>query len=115
MRESARLTATHYSTQIEGNRLTQEQVEEVLLGGTFPNRERDELEVKNYYQAIDYVDRLLKQNASTISEQSVKTIHGLVMTGQEKPTLIVTAKMSSETVLQAGLFICPQKQKMCPF
>ncbi|VAW95478.1 hypothetical protein MNBD_GAMMA23-1541, partial [hydrothermal vent metagenome] len=52
LRESARLNSTHYSTQIEGNRLTQEQVEDVLHGGTFPNRERDEREVKNYYQAL---------------------------------------------------------------
>ena len=37
LRESARLTSTHYFTQIEGNRLTQEQVEEVLRGGTFPH------------------------------------------------------------------------------
>ena len=55
LRKSARLTSTHYSTQIEGNRLTQQQVEEVLHGGTFPNRERDESEVKNYYLALDYV------------------------------------------------------------
>ena len=37
LRESARLLSTHYSTQIEGNRLTQDQVENVLHGGTFPN------------------------------------------------------------------------------
>lgn len=30
LRESARLTATHYSTQIEGNCLTQEQVNDVI-------------------------------------------------------------------------------------
>ena len=30
LRESAKLTTTHYSTQIEGNRLTQEQVIEVI-------------------------------------------------------------------------------------
>ncbi|VAW87311.1 hypothetical protein MNBD_GAMMA16-1800, partial [hydrothermal vent metagenome] len=48
LRESARLISTHYSTQIEGNRLTQAQVDDVLHGGTFPNRERDEREVKNY-------------------------------------------------------------------
>lgn len=40
IRESARLVSTHYSTQIEGNRLTQEQVEDVIHAGTFPNRER---------------------------------------------------------------------------
>lgn len=53
LRESARLSTTHYSTQIEGNRLTRNQVEEVVHGGTFPNRERDERQVKNYYIALD--------------------------------------------------------------
>jgi len=86
LRESARLTATHYSTQIEGNRLTQEQVGEVLQGGTFPNRERDEREVRNYYLALNYVDRLLKKPDPVISEKHVKTLHGLVMYGKGKPT-----------------------------
>jgi hypothetical protein len=30
LRETARLSSTHYSTMIEGNRLTQEQVGEVI-------------------------------------------------------------------------------------
>ncbi len=65
LRKSARLVSTHYSTQIEGNRLTQEQIQEVVLqGGTFPNRERDEQEVRNYYRALDYVDTLLASPAS---------------------------------------------------
>jgi Fic family protein len=86
LRESARLTATHYSTQIEGNRLTQEQVEDVIQGGTFPNRERDEREVKNYYLALDYVDALIKQQEGQITERHLQTIHGLVMDGKKKPT-----------------------------
>ena len=60
LRESARLISTHYSTQIEGNRLTQEQVDDVLHGGTFPNRERYERGVKSYYQAPDFLDLLIK-------------------------------------------------------
>lgn len=86
LRESARLISTHYSTQIEGNRLTQEQVEDVLHGGTFPNRERDEREVKNYYQALDFLDTLIKRKASHIAEKDIQTLHGLVMDGKEKPT-----------------------------
>ena len=72
LRESARLISTHYSTQIEGNRLTQEQVEDVIHGGTFPNRERDEREVKNYYQALDFLDTLIKRKASLIAEKTSK-------------------------------------------
>lgn len=86
LRESARLVSTHYSTQIEGNRLTQQQVEEVLQGGTFPNRERDEREVKNYYLALDYVDTLIKSNRASIQEKDIQTLHGLVTDGKAKPT-----------------------------
>src|ERR1700679_2867508 len=46
LRETARLFSTHYSTMIEGNRLTQEQVSKVLgKREHFPGRERDEKEV----------------------------------------------------------------------
>lgn len=86
LRISARLVSTHYSTQIEGNRLTQEQVQEVVLqGGTFPNRERDEQEVRNYYRALDYVDTLLASPGELTAAQ-VQTLHGLVMDGKNKPT-----------------------------
>ena len=86
LRESARLVSTHYSTQIEGNRLTQEQVKDVLHGGTFPNRERDEQEVKNYYQALDFLDALIKGSTSLIAEKDIQTLHGLVMDGKKKAT-----------------------------
>ncbi|MCF6318264.1 MAG: Fic family protein [Proteobacteria bacterium] len=91
LRESARLISTHYSTQIEGNRLTQEQVEDVIQGGTFPNRERDEREVKDYYQALDFLDTLIKKKTPSIKTLSIKepdiqVLHGLVMDGRKKPT-----------------------------
>jgi len=87
LRESARLFSTHYSTQIEGNRLTLQQVESVIRGGTFPNRERDEKEVKHYYLALDYVDVLLDEPSEcAIQEQWVQTIHGLVMDGRQRPS-----------------------------
>ena len=83
LRESARLISTHYSTQIEGNRLTQEQVENVLHGGTFPNRERDEREVKDYYKALDFLDALIKAETAQISEPDIQTLHRLVMDGKK--------------------------------
>lgn len=86
LRESARLTSTHYSTQIEGNRLTAEEVAIVAKGGTFPNRKRDEAEVKNYFRALDYVDTLIKDNPAEISVEMIQSIHGCVMEGKTKPT-----------------------------
>ena len=86
MRQTARLASTHYSTAIEGNRLTQEQVRDVIAGGgKFPNREKDEREVRHYYKALDYVERLASQS-DKITERQIQTIHGLSYTGHEKPT-----------------------------
>ena len=45
LRRTARLLSTHYSTRIEGNRLTAAQVQQAVEGeGNFPGRERDEAE-----------------------------------------------------------------------
>ena len=87
LRESARLTSTHYSTQIEGNRLTEAEVAEVAKGGTFPNRKRDEAKVKNYFHALDYVDGLIGKTPPELTVKIIQKIHGCVMEGKEKATL----------------------------
>ncbi|MCH1509415.1 MAG: Fic family protein [Akkermansiaceae bacterium] len=86
LRQSARLTSTHYSTQIEGNRLTEQEVAFVAKGGTFPNRKRDETEVKNYFLALDYLDELLSDSSPKLTPEIVQTIHGCVLHGKQKPT-----------------------------
>jgi len=79
LRETARLFSTHYSTMIEGNRLTQEQVVQVIADGQhFPGHERDQDEVKGYYAALDEVERLAKQGGP-LTESAVRRLHGFVM------------------------------------
>ncbi len=81
LRETARLFSTHYSTMIEGNRLTQEQVAQVIGGDRqFPGRERDQDEVKGYHAALDEVESLAKRR-ERVSEATVKRLHALVMGG----------------------------------
>ena len=81
LRETARLFSTHYSTMIEGNRLTQEQVVKVIGDDQhFPGRERDQDEVKGYYAALDEVERWAKRGEK-VSETLVRKLHGLVMGG----------------------------------
>lgn len=73
LRETARLLSTHYSTMIEGNRLTVDEVREVLGGKEhFPGRERDEGEVKGYYQALEWMESPVERPISekTISASS---------------------------------------------
>lgn len=86
LRRTARLLSTHYSTQIEGNKLTAAQVKEVLEGGgRFPGRERDETEARNYYSALEFMMEQSKKKAP-LNEQILRTIHGLVMSGKKTST-----------------------------
>lgn len=87
LRETAKLQTTHYSTMIEGNRLSQKDVEGVLRKNQrFPGRERDEREVKNYYDALDFVEQSAEQN-QPVTERQIQLIHGYVMrSGKGKPT-----------------------------
>lgn len=85
LRETAKLTATHYSTQIEGNRLTQMQVQETLAGVRLPGRERDVTEVRNYYRALEEVERLAQRSAP-ITEADIQHLHGWVMEGRYSST-----------------------------
>ena len=50
LKETSRIVTTHYSTVIEGNRLTEREVREVLKGQAIQGRERDEKEVKGYFR-----------------------------------------------------------------
>lgn len=86
LRKTAKLLSTHFSTQIEGNKLSPSQVQEVLGGGgRFPGRKRDEVEVKHYYAALEFVMKQSKQT-EVLREQIVRTIHGFVIQGRSTPT-----------------------------
>lgn len=79
LRETARLDTTHYSTMIEGNRLEVDQIDEVLKhNGHFPGRERDESEVKGYYEALAQVEKW-GSASMPITLKLIQTIHALVM------------------------------------
>ncbi len=86
LRETARLMTTHHSTAIEGNRLSQAEVKEVLAGGgNFPNRGKDEREVLDYYNALDYAERLTSEKGH-VTEKHIQTIHGIAYKGQGRST-----------------------------
>jgi len=84
LRASARLLSTHYSTQIEGNRLNVAEVEKVIAGqGGFPGRERDETEVRNYYRAVEKAESIAALKRP-LKEEDLRILHGLVMDGKAK-------------------------------
>jgi len=86
LRESAKLASTHHSTAIEGNRLSPAEVREVIRGGGyFPNREKDEYEVRNYYEALAYMEERARGN-DLIKEKDIQSLHGYSFAGHAKPT-----------------------------
>src|SRR5579862_4617239 len=77
LRQSARLFSTHYSTLIEGNRLTQEQVSKVIEKQQhFPGRERDEKEVLGYYAALEKVEQFASAR-NPVAEHDIQILHAL--------------------------------------
>lgn len=84
LRETARLYATHYSTMIEGNRLTQEEVTHVIERHEhFPGRERDEKEVLGYYAGLEQVEHFAAA-AKPVAERHIQLLHARVMSGGRK-------------------------------
>ena len=65
----------HASTAIEGNTLTQKQVNEVLSGKKVTAQEKEIKEVENYNKALGSVEKLARQKGFEISEQTIKDIH----------------------------------------
>jgi Fic family protein len=88
LRRQARVKSTHYSTQIEGNRLTLKQAEEVIREHNcrLQGRERDVAEVRNYWKALISVEEWATKHAD-FNEGLIKMIHGMVMKGRKtKPS-----------------------------
>ncbi len=59
LRQQACVRSTHYSTRIEGNRLTLDEAEQVVFQGRhIREREHDIREMRNYYRAVQQIDNL---------------------------------------------------------
>ena len=81
LKETAKLVSTHFSTMIEGNRLTLKEATQVIKEHQhFPGRERDEKEVLGYYKALDEIEAVASSK-SKITERHIQRIHALVMKG----------------------------------
>ena len=88
LRYRARLRSTHYSTRIEGNRLSLLEAEKVITepNATFRGRERDTREVRNYWDALIRVEEWAAQR-KPLTEELIRKLHAVVEHGtRAKPT-----------------------------
>jgi len=82
LRHRARVRSTHYSTRIEGNRLTLAQAAEVVAGQKkqFHGRERDVREVRNYWNALLRMEEWAAKKIP-LTEELIQRLHALVEKG----------------------------------
>jgi Fic family protein len=117
LRETARLFSTHYSTQIEGNRLTQEQVAGVVRNRQhFPGRERDEKEVLGYYAAMNEVE-LAAGKPQPMTVLQIQRLHALVMSGGRtriKPSPFRDGQNVIRDARTGGIVYLPPEAKDVP-
>lgn len=118
LRATARLRSTHYSTMIEGNRLTLQEAKQVIeKSNRFPDRQRDEKEVLNYYQALDEVEKLASRKIQVPSEKDIQKIHALVMNGSKglnKPTPYRDGQNVIKNSRSGGIVYMPPEAKDVP-
>lgn len=70
--------SVHYSTRIEGNTLTLEQVETLLRGGQVSAPPSQAQEARNYYEAMQYAQSVVAAPSPCISEDTIKALHYIV-------------------------------------
>ncbi|HEA26044.1 MAG TPA: Fic family protein [Ectothiorhodospiraceae bacterium] len=88
LRRRARLRSTHYSTRIEGNRLTLQEAQEVIdeRRTTFHGRERDVAEVRNYWNALLRVEEWAAEK-TPMTKKLIQRLHALIEHGvRARPT-----------------------------
>ncbi len=78
LRRHAIAESVHFSTRIEGNTLTFEQVENVLRGAQVTAPPDQIQEVRNYDEAMAYTRSIATGPRPRITEETIKTIHFLV-------------------------------------
>ena len=117
LRETARLFSTHYSTVIEGNLLTQEQVSKVIENNQhFAGRERDEKEVLGYYVALEKLEQL-SASQSAVTETHIQTLHARVM-AEGRKRVKATSYRDGQNVIRdsrsRGIVYMPPEAKDVP-
>jgi Fic family protein len=88
LRARARVRAAHFSTFIEGNRLTLDEAQRVIANerAEVSGRERDVTEVRNYWNALLRVEDWARKK-KPFAEELIKRLHALVENGpRAKPT-----------------------------
>jgi len=116
LRARARVRAAHYSTYIEGNRLTMVQAKAVIADEQLQiaGRERDVFEVRNYWDALLRVEDWARKN-KPLTEELIKRLHALVESGPKaRPTPYREGQNAIKDSATGALIYLPPEAKDVP-
>ncbi|MBI4551527.1 MAG: Fic family protein, partial [Candidatus Latescibacteria bacterium] len=116
LRQRARVRSVHYSTRIEGNRLTLAEAEQVIAGRKvrFHGRERDRREVQNYWNALLRVEEWAAKK-TPLSETLIRRLHALVEKGaRARPTPYRDEQNAIRDSASGALVYLPPEAKDVP-
>lgn len=114
LRRQARIRSTHYSTRIEGNRLTLAEAERVIEGKgvQFHGRERDAAEVLSYWKALLRVEEWAERG-DELTEERIRRLHALVE-GRVRPTPYRDGQNAIRDAETGALVYLPPEAKDVP-
>jgi Fic family protein len=116
-RQSASIKMSHYSTKIEGNRLTLKQTRELLTGKDIIAREIDKREVMNYYDCLEWIARTSKSN-QPVSEKLIKKAHAIIQKGIMVGKLRGEYRQAQNAIYDAGtgkpVYFPPEVKDVAP-
>lgn len=116
LRAHARVLAVHYSTFIEGNRLTMSQAKAVMADAKvqIADRERDVSEVRNYWSALLRVEEWAEKK-KPLAEELIQRLHALVEVGpRAKPTPYREGQNAIKNSSTGALIYLPPEAKDVP-
>ena len=107
LRKQTKINSVHSSLAIENNKLTLEQVEDVIDGKVVVGSQKDIQEVKNAYKAYEMLDEI-----SPYSIRDLKKVHGIMtfLTVDESGKF----RKGGEGVFDGDkcIFVCPPPEKV---
>jgi Fic family protein len=116
LRRRAMIRSTHFSTRIEGNRLTLAEAEAVIEGTKtqFPGRERDVREVNCYWNALLRVEEWAAKRLP-LTEERIKKLHALIEKGpRARPTPYRTGQNVIRDSSSGAIVYMPPEAKDVP-
>ena len=79
LQRTALVSTVHYSTMIEGNTISLENVRKLLAGRKAPGPEKDKQEVANLQQVMDFIDEVASDIDIPLSESLIKQFNTIIL------------------------------------